>query len=55
MACIVAAPDHLSDGIVELIRSTAHTGFPGDGKVFVLNLEQAVGICTGECDEVGLQ
>lgn len=55
MACIVAAPDDLSDGIVELIRSTAHTGLPGDGKVFVLDLEQAVRICTGECNEVGLQ
>jgi len=34
--------------ILDTIRTTAHTGNPGDGKVFVSPLARVVGIRTGE-------
>lgn len=36
------------DAIVETITSTARTDSIGDGKIFVLNVEQALRIRTGE-------
>ena len=36
------------DTVLEAIRTTAHTGKIGDGKVFVLDVEQAMRIRTGE-------
>jgi nitrogen regulatory protein P-II 2 len=36
------------DGVVEAIRSAARTGKIGDGKIFVLDLESALRIRTGE-------
>ncbi len=36
---------------VEAIRKAAYTGKSGDGKIFVLNVESAVRIRTGEEDE----
>jgi nitrogen regulatory protein P-II 2 len=36
------------DGAVEAIKSAAGTGKIGDGKIFVLNVESAVRIRTGE-------
>ena len=38
------------DKVVEAIASSAKTGQIGDGKIFVLNLEHAVRIRTGETD-----
>jgi nitrogen regulatory protein P-II 2 len=38
----------VDDTIVEAITNVARTGKIGDGKIFVLNLEQAVRIRTGE-------
>ena len=55
VACCTAAPDELADGIAEQIRSIAHTGLVGDGKVFVINLEQAVRISSGERGELALK
>jgi len=43
--------DDLVDGIVATIEKTAHTGLPGDGKIFVFNVEKAVRISTGERGE----
>ena len=40
-----------ADGIVDLIRQTAHTGRHGDGKIFVLPVTQVVSIRTGEKGE----
>jgi nitrogen regulatory protein PII len=34
--------------VVETIQTAAQTGKIGDGKIFVLNLEEAVRIRTGE-------
>ena len=44
---IVAADDQI-DRIVDTIASTARTGKIGDGKIFVLDVQQAVRIRTDE-------
>lgn len=36
------------DELVEVIRITAHTGSPGDGKIIVSPLDQVMRISTGE-------
>ena len=43
---VVAAP--MVDQVVETITKTAQTGKIGDGKIFVLSVEQAVRVRTGE-------
>lgn len=40
--------DEMVDKIIETISRAASTGKIGDGKIFVLNVEQAVRIRTGE-------
>ncbi|HET9149992.1 MAG TPA: P-II family nitrogen regulator [Alphaproteobacteria bacterium] len=44
----VACDSELADRVVEAIQRSAHTNKIGDGKIFVLNLEQAIRIRTGE-------
>ena len=44
----IATTDDLADKVVNTIRETACTGKIGDGKIFVLNLEQSIRIRTGE-------
>ncbi len=44
----VAVSDDLAERVVETIQKSAHTGKIGDGKIFVLDLGQAVRIRTGE-------
>ena len=44
----VAIDDDQLDGVVEAISKAANTGKIGDGKIFVVALEQAVRIRTGE-------
>src|SRR5690348_14887959 len=46
----VAVPSDLVDQVVEAIASSAKTGHIGDGKIFVVDLEQALRIRTGESD-----
>ena len=46
----VAVPGELVDAVVEAIATTARTGKIGDGKGFVLDLERALRIRTGETD-----
>ena len=50
----VVVADELVERAVELIRAAAHTGKIGDGKVFVLDVEQAVRIRTGETGPAAL-
>jgi nitrogen regulatory protein PII len=50
----IAAPDGSVDKIVETIASTARTGKIGDGKIFVLDLQQAVRVRTDERGEDAL-
>lgn len=44
----IAAPDDQSEAIIEAIVAAARTGKVGDGKIFVMPLEQVVRIRTGE-------
>ncbi|MDH2433517.1 P-II family nitrogen regulator [Pokkaliibacter sp. MBI-7] len=44
----IAVDDTLLDSVLETICQAAHTGKIGDGKVFVVNLEQAIRIRTAE-------
>jgi nitrogen regulatory protein P-II 2 len=44
----VAVGDELAERVVETIKQSASTGRIGDGKIFVLDLKQAVRIRTGE-------
>jgi nitrogen regulatory protein P-II 2 len=50
----VAVTDDLADRVVEAIQQAANTGSIGDGKIFVLELGQAVRIRTGETNETAL-
>ena len=50
----VVVPDDLSDQVIEAITKSAHTGKIGDGKIFVLDIERAVRIRTGEVDAAAL-
>lgn len=43
----VACDDGLVEQVVETIERAAHTGLRGDGKIYVLNIEEAVRISTG--------
>jgi nitrogen regulatory protein PII len=47
-------PDALADRAVEALMAAANTGSIGDGKVFVLAVEHAVRIRTGELDDDSL-
>lgn len=44
----IAVDDSLAEQVVETIQTAAQTGKIGDGKIFVLGLEEAVRIRTGE-------
>lgn len=43
--------DDLLDSAMEAITKSAHTGKIGDGKIFVMSVEQALRIRTGETGE----
>ena len=43
----IIVADNLVNEVVDIIRRNAHTGNPGDGKIFVIPVEEAVGIRTG--------
>ena len=44
-------PDEMAEKVVETIRRHAHTGNPGDGKIFVYQVDDVVRIRTGEHGE----
>ena len=46
--------DAIVDRVVEAIRRAAHTGKIGDGKVFVMDVEAALRVRTGEMGEAAL-
>lgn len=50
----IACPDGSVEKIVETIATTARTGKIGDGKIFVIDLEQAVRVRTDERGEDAL-
>ncbi|PIB22896.1 transcriptional regulator [Amylibacter kogurei] len=47
----IVVTDSAVDAVVSTIESAAKTGKIGDGKIFVLNVEQAVRVRTGESGE----
>lgn len=47
-------PDARVDAAVEAIRSAAHTGRIGDGKIFISPVETAIRIRTGETGDEAL-
>ena len=50
----VVMDDGMLDRAIEAIQKAAHTGRIGDGKIFVLDVEQAVRVRTGETGEEAL-
>ena len=50
----VAVDSALAAKVIDCIAATAKTGQIGDGKIFVLNLDGAVRIRTGETDSSAL-
>jgi nitrogen regulatory protein P-II 2 len=50
----VAVSDERADAAVEAIRASARTGQIGDGKIFVLPLERAIRVRTGEVGDEAL-
>jgi len=50
----IAVSNDMTDAVVEAISRAANTGKIGDGKVFVMDLETAIRIRTGELDEAAI-
>jgi len=44
----VVLPEEMVEGAIDAIVKAAHTGKIGDGKIFVMPVEQAIRIRTGE-------
>jgi nitrogen regulatory protein PII len=44
----IAIADNRLEEVLEVIRNAANTGSIGDGKIFVVDLEQVIRIRTGE-------
>ena len=50
----MAVPSELADRTIEAITAAAKTGQIGDGKIFVLDIDKAMRIRTGETDVAAL-
>jgi len=50
----VVVSDELVDAAVEAIVKAAHTGKIGDGKIFIMPVEQVIRIRTGEINEAAI-
>lgn len=50
----IVVSDGMVDQVIETIQTTARTDKIGDGKVFVLGVERALRVRTGETDEDAL-
>ena len=44
----IMVPDEIVNAVVDAIQQSACTGKPGDGRIFVINIESTVKIRTGE-------
>lgn len=47
----IVVPDTLVEEVIRTIQDKAHTGNPGDGKIFVESVEDVVRVSTGERGE----
>ena len=50
----IAVTTKMADQVIDAISKAAHTGKIGDGKIFVLDLEKAMRVRTGETNEEAL-
>jgi nitrogen regulatory protein P-II 1 len=50
----VVVPDHFVEKVADVVAAAAKTGNIGDGKIFVMPVETAIRIRTGERDESAL-
>ncbi|MFN3475952.1 MAG: P-II family nitrogen regulator [Candidatus Methylomirabilales bacterium] len=50
----IVVPDYKCEQVVETIMASAKTGRIGDGKIFVLPVEEAIRIRTGERGEAAI-
>lgn len=50
----IAVPEEKAEEVIQAVRTAAETGRIGDGKIFVLSLEEVVRIRTGERDRDAL-
>ena len=50
----IAVSSDIADAVVEAVQRTANTGKIGDGKVFVIDLEKALRIRTGDRDDAAI-
>lgn len=46
--------DEIADKIVDVIQQSAHTGNPGDGKIFVIDVKNTIKIRTNERGEFAI-
>jgi nitrogen regulatory protein P-II 2 len=51
----IAVPTDIVEVVIEALSAAANTGKIGDGKIFVVDLEQAVRIRTGERDAAAIE
>lgn len=50
----MVVPDHLVEPVLGVIMEKAHTGNPGDGKIFVYPVSEVVKIRSGERGEAAI-
>jgi len=50
----IVVPDHLAETVVQIIQANAHTGNPGDGKIFVYTVDDVIRVRTGERGEAAI-
>jgi len=50
----IVCRDAEAETIARAIQRAAHTGRPGDGKIFIAPIERAISIVTGEEDDAAL-
>jgi nitrogen regulatory protein P-II 2 len=50
----IAVPSDILDTVIEAITASANTGKIGDGKIFVMDLDTAIRIRTGETDAAAI-
>jgi len=50
----IAVSSDIAEAVVEAVQRTANTGKIGDGKIFVIDLEKALRIRTGDRDDAAI-
>jgi len=50
----IVVPDDLTEAVIQIIERRARTGNAGDGKIFVVRMEEVVRIRTGERGETAV-